>query len=42
MAAPRDYTDKPHWKDIQSMLAPVVAGSTIAVLLLIYALVRYA
>ena len=41
MAVPRDYTDKPRWKDLCTMLTPIAIGSGIsAVLFLVYGIVR--
>jgi hypothetical protein len=41
MAAPSDYTDKPRWKDLRTMMTPLAIGSGIsAVLFLVYGIVR--
>jgi hypothetical protein len=41
MAVPRDYTDKPRWKDLRTMLTPIAIGSGIsAVMFLVYGIVR--
>jgi hypothetical protein len=43
MAAPRNYTDTPRWRDLQAMLTPVAVGSGVGLLLiLIYSFVRFA
>jgi hypothetical protein len=43
MAAPRNYTDTPRWRDLQTMLTPVAVGSGVGLLLiLIYSFVRFA
>ena len=41
MAVPRDYTDRPRWKDIRTILTPVaIASGVSAVLFLVYGIVR--
>ena len=41
MTVPRDYTDKPRWKDVRAMLTPVaIASGVSAVLFLVYGIVR--